>query len=193
MQKFESNFLKCHSLSWIHNIYPFALVPWKWWWNSGRPSGLQPHNSWAEEKKNEYECATCTHPQNLQRICKMELSVSQCLSDGEWSEKKKCAISIEMLISLDMHSKTSRFCLDSHILQLRGHNTLRSKSLHVFLFFALHTQLPTFSILLLHISIYSQLQLQVLLWIGDVFCNEYINFVFACLQRHGNNQQAKRL
>lgn len=63
----------------------------------------------------------------------MELSVSQCLSDGEWSEKKKCAISIEMLISLDMHSKTSRFCLDSHILQLRGHNTLRSKSLHVFL------------------------------------------------------------
>lgn len=60
-----------------------------------------------------------------------------CLPMPVWwrvEREKKCAISIEMLISLDMHSKTSRFCLDSHILQLRGHNTLRSKSLHVFLF-----------------------------------------------------------
>lgn len=98
---------------------------WKWWWDdSGKQRGLQ----WQSGRKKNVTnaivlmaAAVATATERSKAVCikilrectfKMRLSTLKSW-DTQIKRNRNRAISIEMLISVDMHSKTSRFCLSS--------------------------------------------------------------------------------
>lgn len=118
--KFESNFLECHSL--LYNIYLLVSN------DDETPRKTEWFAAIAKKSVYIYKIASALLTQILEEICKTAiLTLSEKKEKRNWRKKIVRlfvgAISIEMLILLDMHSKTSRFCLFPFCL-LRGHNML---------------------------------------------------------------------